>query len=195
MQKASILLTILLLATLSSTAQQPAQHSGAAKPTPTQASPSDAPSREQLLKLFEMLEIRKQMDSMRDTLAKTLEQQFSQMSHGQLSAKQKHDFAQLETELFGKLMSDDFVAKMTNDLVPIYQRHFTSSDVAALVAFYSTTAGQKFLHEQSKIMAEYMPKAMESMQGRVQQAMEETHFTDRIEQIMGDGESKAPAKP
>ena len=194
MRKASILLTILLLATLLFSAQQPAQR-GAANNAAGQAIPSDAPSREQLLKLFEMLEIRKQMDSMRDTLAKTLEQQFSQMSHGQLSAKQKHDFAQLETELFGKLMSDDFVAKMTNDLVPIYQRHFTSSDVAALVAFYSTTAGQKFLHEQSKIMAEYMPKAMESMQGRVQQAMEETHFTDRIEQIMGDGESKAPAKP
>jgi hypothetical protein len=44
-------------------------------------------------------------------------------------------------------------------------------------------------------MAEYMPKAMENMQGRVQRAMEETHFTDRIEQIMGESETKAPAKP
>src|SRR5437763_6617661 len=107
MRNAFVLVTILSLATLllpaqPRTAQQPTRNS-------TQASLSDAPSREQLLKLFEMLEIRKQMDSMRDTLAKTLEQQFSQMSHGQLSAKQKHAFAQLETELFGKLMSDDFV--------------------------------------------------------------------------------------
>ncbi|HEV2961060.1 MAG TPA: DUF2059 domain-containing protein [Candidatus Angelobacter sp.] len=190
MRKASILLTILLLTSFLLSAQQPA-----AKSAPSQALPSDAPSREQLLKLFEMLEIRKQMDSMRDTLGKTLEQQFTQMGHGQLNTKQKEEFAKLEGELFGKLMSDDFVAKMTDELVPIYQRHFTSSDVEALVAFYSTVAGQKFLHEQSKIMAEYMPKAMENMQGRVQRAMEETHFTDRIEQIMGESETKAPAKP
>ena len=194
MRKASILVAVLLLATLSLTAQQPAAQ-GAAKNAPGQALPSDAPSREQLLRLFEMLEIKKQMDSMRDTLAKTLEQQFAQMSRGQLSAKQKDEFAKLEGELFRKLMSDDFVMKMTEELVPIYQRHFTSSDVEALVAFYSTAAGQKFLHEQSKIMAEYMPRAMENMQGRVQQAMEETHFTDRIEQIMSESETKPPAKP
>ena len=193
MRKAFILSIILLLATLLLPAQQPAAHHGTKNTT--QALPAEAPSREQLLKLFEMLEIRKQMDSMRDTLAKTLEQQFSQMNRGQLTTRQKDEFAKLEGELFGKLMSDDFVGKMTEELVPIYQRHFTSSDVEALVAFYSTTAGQKFLHEQSKIMAEYMPKAMENMQGRVQQAMEETHFTDRVEQIMGESETKPPAKP
>src|SRR5205085_2781133 len=91
MRKASILVTVLLLATLLLTAQQPAAQ-GAAKNAPGQALTSDVPSREQLLRLFEMLEIKKQMDSMRDTLAKTLEQQFAQMSRGQLSAKQKDEF-------------------------------------------------------------------------------------------------------
>ncbi|HEV2990891.1 MAG TPA: hypothetical protein VG759_20805 [Candidatus Angelobacter sp.] len=129
MRKALILSITLLLAALSLPAQQ-----AATKNSPGQAVPSDAPSREQLLKLFDMLEIRKQMDSMRDTLAKTLEQQFLQMSRGQLSAKQQDEFVKLEGELFGKLMSDDYVAKMTDELIPIYQRHFNASDVDALIA-------------------------------------------------------------
>src|SRR5258708_34477 len=167
MRKTSIQLAILLLATLSLPAQQPA----AGDKAPAQALPADAPSREQLFKLFEVLEIRKQVDAMRDTMGKTLQQQFAQMGRGQVSAKQADEFAKLEGELFGKLMSDDFVVKMTEDLVPIYQRHFKSSDVEALTAFYSTALGQKFLHEQAQIMAEYMPKPIENIQGRGQKAM------------------------
>jgi hypothetical protein len=188
MRKAIILSFAFLLATVLLPAQQ-----AAANNSTNQALPSDAPTREQLLKLFDILEIKKQMDAMRDTLAKTLEQQFSQMTRGQLSAKQEEEFGKLEGELFRTLMSDEDVAKMTDELIPIYQRHFNSSDVDALIAFYSTAAGQKFLHEQSTIIAEYMPKAMENMQGRVQQAMEEIHFTERVDQIMHEGESQAPA--
>jgi hypothetical protein len=195
MPKTFILSAIFLVAALPFSAQQPAAQGGSANITTSQALPPDAPSRSQLLKLFETLEIRKQMDSMRDTLGKTLEQQFGQMSQGQLSAKQKQEFGKLEGELFGKLMSDDFVVKMMDELIPIYQRHFTTSDVEALMAFYSTVAGQKFLHEQPQIMAEYMPKAMQDMQGRVQKAMDDTHFTERVEQIIGEDETKAPPKP
>ncbi|HEV3039723.1 MAG TPA: DUF2059 domain-containing protein [Candidatus Angelobacter sp.] len=190
MRKAFVLSIALLLAALPLFAQPTAT-----KNSLGQALPPDAPSREQLLKLFEMLEIRKQMDSMRDTLTKTLQQQFAQMSRGQLSPKQQDEFGKLEGELLGKLMSGEVVANMVDELIPIYQRHFNSSDVDALIGFYSTTAGQKFLHEQSTIMAEYMPKAMENMQGKVQQAMEETHFTERVEQIMHEGENTAPASP
>jgi hypothetical protein len=134
------------------------------------------------------------MDSIRDTMSKSLEQQFSQMSHGRLTTRQSDEFGKLEGELFAKMMSDDFVSNMMNVLIPIYQRHFTSSDVTALIAFYSSVVGQKFLHEQAQIMAEYMPKAMENMQGRVQKVMEETHFAERIEQIMAEGGTKEPAK-
>ncbi len=195
MRTTLMLLAIFLFSSLSLSARQSPAHSEAGNKSPAQTLPADAPSREQLFKLFEVLEIRKQVDSMRETMGKALEQQFAQMGRGQVSAKQADEFAKLEGELFGKLMSDDFVMKMTEELVPIYQRHFKSSDVEALTAFYSTTVGQKFLHEQAQIMAEYMPKAMESMQGRVQKAMEETHFTERVEQIMGQSENKAPAKP
>jgi hypothetical protein len=194
MRKALLLSVIFVSAALSLFAQQPAAQAAAANNGPGQALAPDAPSREQLLKLFDMLEIKKQMDSIRDSMSKSLEQQFSQMTRGQLTAKQVDELGKLESELFGKMMSDDFVSNMMDVLIPIYQRHFTSSDVSALIAFYSTVVGQKFLHEQAQIMAEYMPKAMENMQGRVQKVMDETHFTERVEQIMAEAESKQPAK-
>ncbi|HXB21859.1 MAG TPA: DUF2059 domain-containing protein [Candidatus Solibacter sp.] len=193
MRKA-LLLSVIFVLGLPLFAQQPAAQAAAANNGPGQALAPDAPSREELLKLFDMLEIKKQMDSIRDSMSKSLEQQFSQMTRGQLTAKQVDELGKLESELFGKMMSDDFVSNMMDVLIPIYQRHFTSSDVSALIAFYSTVVGQKFLHEQAQIMAEYMPKAMENMQGRVQKVMDETHFTERVEQIMAEGESKQPAK-
>ena len=194
MRKALLLSAIFILAALPLFAQQPSARTAPANNGPGQALPPDAPSREQLFKLFDMLEIKKQMDSIRDTMSKSLEQQFSQMSRGRLTARQSDEFGKLESELFTKMMSDDFVSNMMDVLIPIYQRHFTSSDVTALIAFYSTVVGQKFLHEQAQIMAEYMPKAMENMQGRVQKVMEETHFAQRVEQIMAEGESTEPGK-
>src|SRR5258708_5904174 len=127
MRNAMLLSAIFLIGTLPFYAQQAAPAASAQG----QALPPDAPSREQLVKLFDMLEIKKQMDSMRDAMSKTLEQQFGQMSHGQLSAKQKDELAKLQSDLFGKLMSGDSLQKMMEVLIPIYQQHFTSSDVEA----------------------------------------------------------------
>jgi hypothetical protein len=45
---------------------------------------------------------------------------------------------------------------MLSDMIPIYQRHFTKTEIDALSAFFSSPAGQKYLHEIPAVSAETM---------------------------------------
>ncbi|MGD0304423.1 MAG: DUF2059 domain-containing protein [Candidatus Acidiferrales bacterium] len=56
---------------------------------------------------------------------------------------------------------DEMIASMPVDdmldaMVPVYQKHLTKGDVDALVAFYSSPTGKKFLNEMPTITAESM---------------------------------------
>jgi hypothetical protein len=43
---------------------------------------------------------------------------------------------------------------MLRDMIPIYQRHFTKTEIDALSVFFSSPAGQKYLHEIPAVSAE-----------------------------------------
>src|SRR5208283_515348 len=60
--------------------------------------------------------------------------------------------------------------EMLNDMVPVSQRHFTKSDIDALTAFYSSPAGQKFLHEMPAVTAETMKAVYPRIQAEVDAA-------------------------
>ena len=60
---------------------------------------------------------------------------------------------------------------MLSDMVPVYQRHFTKSDIDALTAFYSSQPGQKFLHEMPAVTAETMRAVYPRIQAEVDAAL------------------------
>jgi hypothetical protein len=60
---------------------------------------------------------------------------------------------------------------MLSDMVPIYQRHFTKSEIDALIAFYSSPPGQKFLHEMPAVTAETMRAVYPRIQAEVDAAL------------------------
>ena len=45
---------------------------------------------------------------------------------------------------------------MLDDMIPVYQKHLTKSDVDEMIKFYSTPTGQKFLREMPAMTAEGM---------------------------------------
>jgi len=57
--------------------------------------------------------------------------------------------------------------EMLQSMVPVYEKHFTHGDIAALTTFYSTPVGQKILHEMPAINAEAMQSMMPIMQKRI----------------------------
>jgi hypothetical protein len=137
----------------------------------------DASSKEDIQKLFDVMSSRQQMNQM-------MEQLFTQMrSLSREQMKQQHpditdaDLARIDRE------SEDLVKNfplndMLNDMIPIYQRHFTKSDIDALIAFYSSPAGQKFLHEMPAVTSETMKAIYPKIQSQVDAAMRRAEQKD-----------------
>jgi hypothetical protein len=148
----------------------------AAAQTTTVSIAPDAASKEDVKKLFDVMASREQMQQM-------LQQVFSQMrtlSHQQI--KQRHpDISDQEIARMDRL-SADFIKKfpvddMLNDMMPIYQKHFTKSEIDALIAFYSSPAGQKFLHEMPAVTAEAMQVEYPRIQAQVEAAIKQAEET------------------
>jgi len=170
----------------------PASHGGQSQVPAAKALPPDAASPEQLKKLFEVIGIQKQMQSVMTSLASSMQQLMP--ASVQLSEKQKADMTKLQTELFGKMMSPEFISSYLDMLVPVYQLHFTKSDVDQIIAFYSSPAGQKFVNEQPLIVQEIFPKMMPMMQQHMQDVMREFNFEERMKEIFTEND-KTQEKP
>jgi uncharacterized protein len=115
----------------------------------------DAASREDVKKLFDVMASREQM-------AQMMQQLFSQMrslNREQLK-KRRPDITEEEVARMDR-ESEDLIKNfpldgMLSDMIPVYQRHFTKSEIDALIAFYSSPPGQKFLLEMPAVTAEAM---------------------------------------
>ncbi len=137
----------------------------------------DAASKEDVKKLFDVMASREQM-------AQMMQQLFTQMrTMNREQLKKKHpevsdaELARRDRE------SEDLIKnfpmdEMLNDMIPIYQRHFTKSDINALIAFYSSPAGQKFLHETPAVTAETMRAVYPRIEAVVDAAMKRAESAD-----------------
>lgn len=130
----------------------------------------DAASREDVKKLFDVMASREQM-------SQTMQQVFAQMRNlNREEIKKRHpevseaDLARMDRQS-EDLMKNFPLDEMLGDLVPVYQRHFTKPDIDALIAFYSSSAGQKFLHEMPAVTAETMRAVYPRIQAEVDAAL------------------------
>jgi hypothetical protein len=130
----------------------------------------DAASKEDVRKLFDVMASREQVRQM-------MQQLFAQMrtmSREQLK-KQRPDISEEELARLDRESEDlirNFpVDEMLNDMIPVYQRHFTKSEIDALTTFYSSPVGQKFLHEMPAVTAETMRSVYPRIQAAVDGAM------------------------
>jgi uncharacterized protein len=69
------------------------------------------------------------------------------------------------------LMKNFPLDEMLSDMIPVYQRHFTKSEIEALTAFYSSPAGQKFLHEMPAVTSETMRTVYPRIQAEIEAAL------------------------
>jgi hypothetical protein len=192
MRMLSVLSFAAVLLSASVFAQQlPAgQSSNRSKPGAAPALPEDVPSKEQLIKLFDVMEIEEQMGSMIAAVGSNMEQ-ILPSNMGDVSEKQKTAMADLNTELYSKITTPEFIDRYLAELIPIYQRHFTRSEVNDLISFYASPAGRKFLREQPILMQESIGKILPLMQKRVQEVMVELHYDQRLREIFAQPDQKS----
>jgi hypothetical protein len=174
---AGIAISALALAQSGSTmgpAGAPAQAGAASVAT---IPPDQQPTKEQLAKLFDVMRLREQMQSMRQMVPAMVQQQItSAMKQTEadlpvgtkLTPEQREGMQKLMSKYVGKAMDLYPADEMLTDMSAIYQRHLSKDDVDGLIVFYSSPAGQHLLDAQPTIAREYMPMVMGKVSERSQ---------------------------
>jgi len=136
-------------------------------------------SADDIRKMFDVMHIRDQMK----LIMQQVSQQMRSMEHDQIRKQQPNvtdqDIAKVDA------MSDEMLREFStegllDDMVPVYQKHLSKTDVDAMVGFYSTTTGQKILKEMPAMTAE----GIEAMQPRLNRMIDEA--SARVEKMMNE---------
>ena len=151
----------------------------------------DPATREDIINLFAVMKSHNQIHAVMDAMFK----QQRLITHD-LIKKQYPDTSEEEFQRLDSFM-DDFAKTfpldgMMDDMIPVYQKHLSKTDVEAMTAFYSGPTGQKLLREMPAMMTD----SMQAMAPRLQQMMEK--MRQRAEQMAKDEHDKkagASAKP
>ena len=163
-------------------AAQPSTAPAAVMAEPSGLPADQQPTKEQLIKLFELMHVRDQLASVTKMIPALVQQQMkTQMQQMQKDHPEMAMMSEEKQQAAGMVM-DKFMARvfdiytpdeMISDMAGIYQRHLTSSDVDGMIAFYSSPAGQHMVDMAPVIMREYMPMVMQKMQERMKPMMDE----------------------
>jgi len=147
-------------------------------------SAAEAPAtRDDILALFSLMHVRDQVEPAMQFIAKQQRAIIHDNLKRQTPRVSPEDLARLD-QFTTDIMKDLPVDGMLDDMVPVYQRHLTKSDVEAMSAFYSSPTGQKLLREMPAMTAESMQAASPRIQALMDKVME------RARQMAQDNQGK-----
>lgn len=183
--KKLFVVTILIVCCNSVFAQKAPAKQRSAKPQ-TEAKP-ERPSAEQVLRLLDMMQIRDNLQITLDAMKTQMKSGAEQMFREKIPAptvEQLKSISDIVDEAFGDLSMDDLI----RDIVPVYQRHLTRSDVAALISFYSSPVGQKLRREQAAMMRESMQATAAGQQQKMELLLDKVDA--RVQQLIQAEQNK-----
>lgn len=163
---------------------------------PIRAVPAAIPAdqqatKEQLASLFELMRVREQVASLTKTLPALIQQQITtrikqmQQNNPALaspSGEQQQAVSQFMNKFMERTLDLYKFDEMIADMTELYQKYLTRWDVDGMIAFYSSSAGQRLLDIQPVIMQEYLPLVLQRMQDRVKTLTDEMQ-KELMEQI------------
>jgi hypothetical protein len=153
------------------------------------------PTREDVLKLFDLLQIRKTLDAVINATKQQSMEVAEQMVRERMpdaTPEHKQQFRQMLDDVMRQSLGPVAINEMLEATIPVYQRHLTKSDLDAMVAFYSSPVGQKILHEQPAMVQESM-EASAGIQQRIARTMFQK-IDERVEK-MAQAEKEQTQKP
>jgi uncharacterized protein len=177
MKRHSAFLAIILLVALTAFAQQPTLSTG-----------DDPASKQDIQKLFEVMQIHQQMRQVMDAMMKqqtamideTLKKRYPQTSAEKIARANR---------MIAETVKDMPMDAMLDDMIPIYQRHFSKTDIDAMSTFYASPTGQKMMREMPALTSE----SMQASYARMQKQMDV--LTKQAEQIVKEDQEKPKSTP
>ena len=151
------------------------------------------PTREDILKLFDLLQITKTMDAVINATKQQSMEIAEQMIREKMpdaTAEEKKQFREMMDEVMRQALGPAAINEMLEATIPVYQRHLTKADLDAMIAFYGSPVGQKILHEQPAMVQESM-EASAGIQQRIARSMFQK-IDERVARMAGA--EKEPSK-
>lgn len=182
-------------------AQFPAAVLASETATAAAVPPDQQPTKEQLNKLFEVMHLKDQMQSMMKMMPALIQQQMkeqqkritSKLPGGALKPEQQEDISKVMDKYMEKALSIYTIDQMLDDMAAIYQRHLSRADVDAYIAFYGSPAGQHLLNLTPVLMQEYMPIAMKRVQESTKTLTDD--MAKEMQDCINPDEPSKPAVP
>jgi hypothetical protein len=155
---------------------------------PTPLTSDDPASKEDIQKLFEVMQIHQQMRQVMDAMMKqqtamideTLKKRYLQTSAEKIARANR---------MIAETVKDMPMDAMLDDMIPIYQRHFSKTDIDAMSIFYASPTGQKMMREMPALTSE----SMQASYARMQKQMDV--LTKQAEQIVKEDQEKPKSVP
>jgi len=149
-------------------------------------------SKQQIEKLFEIMDIRQQtltmMASMQQQMqamtAETIRTRYPQITPSQMVRL---------NQISDDMLKDFPVDGMLSDMIPIYQKHLSQADIDAMIAFYSSPTGKKLMQQLPQITEEAMQASYLRMQSQIDAVMK--RIEDMVNQEKLQRQKKVPPKP
>ena len=191
MRKAVFLL-VLMAAAAPVYAQQSVAEAAAQAKAKSEGLAADAPTRDQVMKLLDLLQIRKSMSLMMDGMKQAMKQGAEETFRERVPNPTPKQLEALNG-MVDDMMADMPLDEMIEAMVPIYRRHLSKSDVDEVIRFYSSAVGQKLLREQPQMIQEGMQAGVEIQQKRMDQMM--AKIRERTEKMAEEEEKDKAATP
>lgn len=154
-----------------------------------QASDSDVPDKEQVVEFLDLMHARAQMVQVLDGMAKQMRAGAEEAFKQRVPDATPEQLAKLD-RICDTVLGSMPVDEMLNAVIPIYQKHLTKSDLAAITAFYSSPPGQKILKELPAIMSEAMQAGGEI--GRKAAAAKSQELDRQVAELAKESKKEQP---
>jgi hypothetical protein len=150
----------------------------------------DTPAtRDDIVKLFDVMKVHEQVRAVMESVAKQQRTMMHDMIIKKYPDSSEEDLRGADSYMIDFMKSFPMDA-MLDDMIPVYQKHLSRTDVAAMTAFYSSPSGQKLLQEMPAMTAE----SMQAMAPRLQTMMDD--LMKRVERkAQEQHDKKASPKP
>jgi hypothetical protein len=104
--------------------------------------------------------------------------------------KEKTKFENIVANALGDVFANYPIDDVLRDMIPIYQSHFSESDLNQIVTFYSSPVGQKVLKEMPAMSAELVRVSDARLQPQIDEAMK--NVGEHIQEMVDaeDGKTK-----
>ena len=110
---------------------------------------AEAPDKAAVMKFLDLMHARAQMEQVLSGMAKQMKLGAEQGFKQKVPDATPEQLAKVD-KMFDTMFSSLPMDEMVDAIVPIYQKHLTKADLAAVTTFYSSPAGQKILQEAAR---------------------------------------------